>query len=420
MNRNNINDITAYRKRKKHEKILLSIIIFSFAAILVIVIAANIQNIVAPLEGIGQRIQRGRTVTEGGFPVRLPGSANSIEVFADGFMLISPTYVYTYTSDGGQISSRRHGYSAPQSAVGGNRILIYDQNGRRFSVFNNGGMVFEKETDERIAHAALGNTGSAALIYRGDSHISILSVYDNRGEWKFTKRFSSENAMQAAFVQNDNDVIVTSIGYNAGGLYATVGRFNTSSTDEEGVWQTDLIGSFSDAGNAENLLPLALEVRGNSVFVLCNSALFVLDVASGEITGSHSFRGTLVDYSFADDTAVLLVNDYTAGRVNLIALDHRVTGNSGSLAFRETREISAGTSQAELYGTTLTLLETGAIVQFENFTDGGSTENIAETHPLGENFTRFVQSNGKILLLGYNTVEQLHPNADTEVTSEDE
>jgi hypothetical protein len=389
MNRNNINDIAALRKQRKQIKALLTIIVGAFAIILLIIVVLNIRAIVAPLEGIGLRII-GRTPVEGSFPVRLPGSADSIFPVgeSEGFVLLSSTYIYTYTADGGQQSSRRHGYPQPLATVGGNRVLVYDQNGRRFSVFNSNGMIFEHESDERIIYASLGNTGHSAVVYRSEVHTNILSIYGGGGEWRFTKRFSGENVMQVAFTANDGDIIITSIGFDAGSIVTTVRRFDTSSTDQDGVWSTTLSQSTENA----NLQPVALHISGNSVFVLCNGVLFVLDAHSGQIVGSYRFRGTIIDHAFSNTHAVLLLDDYTAGSINMILLDR-------AARLADLREVAAGASQAEFTGdSTVALLEPGAIAIF-----GASNRSF----DLEEDFTRFVVLRGEILLLGYNSVEQL-------------
>jgi hypothetical protein len=393
MNRNSINDISAYRRRKKQEKTLISIIVFSFAAILVIVIAFNFQAIIGPFEGIAQRFGRQRSVSEGGFPVRLPGSANAIEVYDDGFVLLSPTYIYAYDADGAPKYTRRHGYSTPVTAVGGGGVLLYDQNGRRLSLYNADGLVFENESEDRIVYAAIGSESNIAVVYRSDVHTNYLAIYNSRGEWRFTKRFSGENVMQVAFAAGDRDIIITSIGFESGMLQHTVRRLDTSSDDEAGIWRT-MLSSGGSTPASEGVLTFALYARNDRVFVLCESMLFVLDSGSGERVAYYEFRGILTDYAFADNRIALLVNDHTAGNTNLIVLDR-------NLRVLRVAEVAAGASQAELNGETATVLEPAAIVFFDD--ERASPERIA----LWEEFTRFIFIEDKLLVLGYNTVELL-------------
>jgi hypothetical protein len=414
MNRNNINDISANRRQKKQTKRTVTIMITMFSVILLVVVVLNIRTIIAPLEGIGGRFSR-ENHTAGSFPLRLPGSADVINPFGEGegFMLLSPTYVYTYAPDGGMRFSRRHGYSQPQSAVGGERVLVYDHNGRRFSVFEAGGLVYENLSNDRVIYGALGEDGSAAVVYRGESHVNILSLYGPQGNWRFTKRFSGENVMQVAFSSSGNDIFVTTVGFEAGNMLTTVRRFNTASTDRDGMWQTSLgsrrnaAGGDSDAISA-SLLPVAVHVRGNSVYVLCDSSLFVLDANSGSIVGSYRFRGALVDYAFCsargvDTNVALLIGDYTAGNIRLITFDR-------SARPLYSREVAAGASQIEFTleaAPALALLESGALTLFDP-----NTSAQTASFPLNEDFMRFIGFENAILLLGYNSVERLQRTPD--------
>jgi hypothetical protein len=192
--------------------------------------------------------------------------------------------------------------------------------------------------------------------------------------------------MQIAFAAADNDIIVTTVGFEAGNMTTAVQRFNTTIADEEEgrIWRTAL---------PENALPFAVAVRGSSVFVLCDTAVYALDLSSGELVGAYNYRGTLLDFAFADNNAAILVNDFTAGKVNLISFerDLKLNGIIG---------VSAGAAQVEIHGGIIHVLAPGAVVT----SDG-------ESFPLNEDFSRFIHMGNEILLLGYNTVEKIGDSA---------
>jgi len=385
-----LNKSSANRKRKRREKRLAMTVIFALVAVLVLFAASNWEAVVGHFEGIGERTLWSGT-SDAGFPVRLPGSAGSIDSFDNGFMLLTETYVYTYGANGGQRFAHRHGYSTAKAAVSGRRILVYDKNGRQFSLFGRSGLIYENDTDERIVYANIGENGSAAVVFRSDVHANVLEIYDNSGNWRYTKRFADENIMQVAFISSDNDIIVTTVGFDSGNMTAAVRRLDTSSDDESGLWRAEL---------PENTIPFAIHVRGRSVFVLGDSALFVLDSRSGELIGSYEYRGNLIDYVFSDNGCVLLVNDFTAGEIKLISL-----GRSAELL--GSAEVSQGASQVEIHRGNAAVLEPDAIALFE----GGGRDTgelpLRERLALSEGFSRFAYVRGDILLLGYNTVERL-------------
>ncbi|MCL1881579.1 MAG: DUF5711 family protein [Oscillospiraceae bacterium] len=401
MNRNNINDISANRQRKKNDRNLLWIVVLAFFVIFVIVMAFNVERIVSPFEGIGERLGRRNISLELGFPVRLLGSADVIESSRDfdGFALLSSTYIYIYNSDGGLSLSRRHGYSNPILRVAGNRALLYDQNARRFSVFSRNGLLFENETDERIVYANIGSSGEFAIISRDASHNDTIQIFEADNNWRYTKRFSSENVMQVEFTQNEH-IITTTIGFNAGRNIFTVRRFDTRLEEIDGLWEATFDHS--------NIVPVAININGDRTFVLCNGVLFVLDSNTGETIQIYEFRGNLIDHTFTDNQIAILVDDYTVGDVNVIMLNR-----NGEL--RETKSVLGGASQIELHKGNLTVLQPGVLTVFDDSSIQNDESNMSSdyiNYSLSEDFARFIYLDDAILLLGYNTVERLDFDAD--------
>ncbi|MCL1832018.1 MAG: DUF5711 family protein [Oscillospiraceae bacterium] len=397
MDRRNINDIAAHRRRKKTEKVFVVVIVASVGAILLLLLALNFSNIIAPFEGCGQKITGGRKpMTEAGFPVRTPGSINSVQALEDGFVLLSPTYIYIYNDDGSQRYARRHNYATPVLSIDGNRILLYDLNGRKYSMYDGEEMLFERtDNDDRILYGEIGSSGKVAIVYRSNINTNVLSVYGEKGKWQFTKHFTGENVMQVDFAHGDNDIIVSSIGFDSGNMSVTVRRLDTTSADEEGVWRVNLSDTSGFTTIAENLLPSAVYVRGERVFVLCDSALFVLDTDDGKIKGLYAFKGALIDYAFGDDIAAVLVNDFTANKVSLLTLDR-------DAKLLRSVEIVGGATQTAIHGGETAVLGAGVMYFYDN-----DVEKLGERFVLWEDFTQFVYANDAILLLGYDRVERL-------------
>jgi hypothetical protein len=365
--------------------ILLCVIILG-----AILIFFNRDTIFSPFEGIGRR-----TVSEAGFPVRLPGSAGySINSFDNGFMLLTETYVYVYDPDGAQRYNRRHSYSEPNVAVADTRILTYNKNGRQFSFFGRNGLIYEKEADGRILYGAIGENNSTAIVYRNDVYANTLEINNRDGNWRYRKQLFNENIMQIAFTSSDNDIIVTSIGFGtdsatAGDITAAVQKYDTSIDDKEKgrLWRTVLPG---------NAIPFALHVGRNSVFVLCDNSLFTLDLSNGRILSSYDYRGNLIDFSFSASSTALLIDDFIAGTANLISLNHSRTTEAAIT------EVSAGASQVEIHDGAIYILEPGSIVIYDL-----NTASSSQYLPLEEEYSRFIHVGNEILLLGYNNVDKL-------------
>jgi hypothetical protein len=393
-----LNDSSANRREKKKERRWISLIVFSVVAVIILIVALNIRQIMAPFEGIGQRLPGRNRGSNAGFPVRLPGSASySISEFDNGFMLLTETYAYTYDADGRSNYDYQHGYSSPKASVGGRRILIFDENGRKFSFLGRGGLIYERESEERIIFGVIGNgSDRVAIVYRSAVYSNILEIYDGQDNWKYRKRFSDESVMQVAFASSDNEIIVTTIGFDSWDMSTAIRRFDTSCEDENGIWRTEL---------PLNTQPFAIRIIGDNIYVLCDDALFVLNYSDGGIIASYNYTGSLIDFAFTDsglDGAVIavLINDYSAGAVNLVSLNR----NAHPIGVTE---VSAGASQVEIREGAVAVLQPSAIIRY----DGSLTDS--EIIELSEEFSRFIHVGREILLLGYNTVEKAGDDDDS-------
>ncbi|MCL1904116.1 MAG: DUF5711 family protein [Oscillospiraceae bacterium] len=392
MNKNNhLNKSSENRKQKKWEKAMVALFVMGVIALLAVLIFYNRSVIMSPLEGIGRK-----STSEAGFPVRLPGSTGySINKFDSGFMLLTETYVYVYDSDGGQRYNKRHSYSEPNAAVADTRILVYDINGKQYSFYGRNGLIYEKETDERILYGAIGEDSSAAIVYKHEVYANTLEIYDGKGDWRYKTKFLDDNIIQIAFTAADKDIIITSMSFKDGDVIAAVHKYDTELEDDSGLWKTELPG---------NAMPFALHIGRNNAFVVCDKSLLTIDLNDGKILDSYDYKGNLIDYAFSDNSVALLVNDFTAGTVTLISLN----GNNKSETV-----VSSGATQVEFVSGSIYVLEPNTIAVYP-------TTQLSLPHnrlSLGEEYSRFIQVNNDILLLGYNNVEKLDINNTTENTT---
>ena len=384
MNSNNhLNESSAHRKEKKREINMLRLVMLCVILLGVIFVVANRDIALSRLEGMLRK-----NITEAGFPVRLPGSSGyAINSFDNGFMLLSETYIYVHDADGSQRYNRRHSYSEPNAAIAATRILVYDKNGRQFSFFGRNGIIYEKNSDERILYGAIGDNDSVAIVYRSDIYANILEVYDENGDWRYRARILDENIMQIAFTSSDKEILITTMNFDAGDTIASIQKYDTAEEDDGLIWATVLPG---------NAIPFALHAGKSNTFVLCDNSLFILNSNSGEILNRYDYKGSVIDYAFSDNYGTILINDYTAGTVNLVSVSRNEA---------ETTLVSSCASQTEIHKGKVYVLESSAIAVYDIGDLNPETE--LEKIPLKEEFSRFIHVANKILLLGYNNVNEL-------------
>ncbi|MCL1867264.1 MAG: hypothetical protein FWF82_07640, partial [Oscillospiraceae bacterium] len=187
-------------------------------------------------------------------------------------------------------------------------------------------------------------------------------------------------------------IIVTCAGFD-GAMWdttATVGRYSTTSDNENGIWQTSL---------PNNTLPYAVCIAGDSVFVLTDNAFYVLDYSDGKIVGEYAYSGELSDFAFSDNSknaCAILTDGHTTGGSSLISLNR-----TGGLNF--VAEVSEEATQAEIRGEEVAVIQPNSIRLYKA-ESSGVTAKVTETTDIDEEYAQFVYSGGEVYLLGYNSV----------------
>jgi len=380
----NPNDIRAYRKEKKRKTNMSRLLITVLAVFAIVFVLTFRETIFKPLQGIANRLDSpGR---DEGFPIVLSGSAEYYMRRVDmNFLLLSDTYLYTYTNRGGQVIAHRHNYARPSERATHRRILLYNFNGHEFSLFNRNGRVYEIKLDDRIVLAELGSNDMTAVVTTSAAFSNILYIYDGNGKWRYTKRFIDENVNAVTFSSKSNEIIVATSFVRSGELFSKIYRLRTD-TEDSIVWEQEL-----PAG------AWALQVRenGENILVLADTMFLTLDSGTGELSGSYSFdSGRLVKDVYGDDFNLVVLSDYATGRTLFVTLDLK-----SDLIKTEIMPFEA--KQVEISGEIVYTLSGDTILKHDMFLNpAGITE-------LDDEYRDFIILDKYALLLGYETIERV-------------
>ena len=231
-----INDVTLYRKKKKRAKLIRNLII------LLVIVAAAVpiwifrDTIFEPLRGIASKIPT-TTTDSTGYPIDLSGRSDySFYSMSDSFALLSDTYLYSYSAEGGQIFALQHGYVNPMAASNAKRIVIYDKGGHDFSLFNKTSRIYNLSIqDEVIVSVFLGSSEHTAVVTTGGRYSNVIYVYDGNGKWQYTQRFIDENIMQAAFSDDNRYLYITRVCSESGNIVTKLSKYDISGEGSE-IW----------------------------------------------------------------------------------------------------------------------------------------------------------------------------------------
>lgn len=312
-----LNDITKYRRRKrKYSRTRLAATALLIAAV-VIAFYFNRDNIADTVKGWFNP-NYGVEIFADGFPVMLPGSVSyDFGRIGGNLLLLTDTYLYVYDLSGGQILSGAHGYSSPVFRTSRDKALVFDSNYYDMSVWTRTGKQCAVKLEHKIMQADIGITGAFAAITASESYASTVLVYDEKGEWLYSRNFVDEYATAVHFSEDGNqNIAVAAVGEDGGMLRSRVYFLRTDDTDDI-IWRADLPpGDFA----------LGCFVRGKHVVVVSDQSVSSFDSATGELAGSYNFggTGTLADFCAGDNYLALTLDNATTGDRHLQTV--KITG----------------------------------------------------------------------------------------------
>lgn len=375
-------NLVEYRKKRKKKHLLLKLAALILILIVILIIALNFSNIIEPLQGLTSRIDS-KTSDDVGFPIKLPGSASySFDAFGDNFILLTDTYLYTFGMDGGQNYAVRHGYTNPVQCTNSKRILIYDKDYNNFSLYSKTSVIYSKTSDEKIVAASLGDNGSTAIITSSDRYSNIIYIYDEKGEWAYTRKFVDENVMNVQFSSDERYIYVDTIGVDNGEIYSAVYKFDTR-TEDEALWKYKM----SKSG-----IPFAMNVSDGKVKIIYDCFIISLNETDGSLVGEKDFLGEVECFDFSDEITVMVYTDLSTNKQIMIALDPDM-----NTVFSKT--VNLNIKRAVIDDDKIYVIESGVLRGYD-FEGEAAVEKT-----LNDEYVSFIKIGDSVLLLGYSSVD---------------
>ncbi len=383
--KNNATDLTKYRKKKKRSKYLVRLIIILVLVIAFAVVWINADKIFEPLRGIASKVET-KTSYDAGFPIELPGSARySLQRAGDGFSLLTDTYLYSYGSDGAQVYALKHGYSNPELATSEKRMLLYDKAGFNFSLYSRTSLMYKKAVDDKIMLACVGEDNLTAVVTRSDRYSNILYIYDDGGNWKYTRKFADENVIQVAFPGDGEHIAVSTISSLNGDLITNIYKFSIKENDGN-IWRYTF---------RNNSMPCGLYADTDKVIAVCDNTVLSLKCSDGTLNGSYPFSGVLRDLTISSDYTAVYFDDISSSRHTVAVLDGNAEETGIANVKNNTVDILADADG--IYILDGTKLRVG----------DRSLTDITDIPVENEGYSRFIKIDDSVYLLGYQSIDKL-------------
>lgn len=385
--RNEVNDVALYRKKKKRNKLIRTVVILVLTLVAVFLIWCYADVIFEPLRGIASKVQT-TTTDKAGYPVDLPASSEyKFLGLSDSFALVTDTYLYAYSSGGAQNFALQHGYTKPCSVSNSKRILIYDRGGHNFALYNKTSEIYKQSIDDEIIVSAfISDSEQAAIITSGGRYSNIVYVYDGNGKWLYTHRFIDDNIMQAGFSPDNNYIYLTRVRSDKGDIVTELSKYKLGN-DGEAIWSYKISDS----------VPIKLSVTQNAVALFLDNKVLTVNPETGKQMGEMSYHGDIEFIDNVSDKLVFISDDYSSSGCNLMVLNNecKVTAQLKLTSIPD----CVYCSDSGIY-----LLQNRRVFLYDYML----TE--IEVQELKDNYSDMVCVGGQVLLLGYSDIISVDMN----------
>lgn len=370
------NDINKYREKRKRRKSITRFVVFVLFAAAVVIIIINRKQIIAPFKDIA-----GKNAV-GGFPISIAGSANYIMGdMGENFYLLTDTYLYTYNTEGAELSSKQHGFQNPVCSSNSKRALIYDKNGKDMKVYSKSSELFAKSFDDTIVFAKMGTDERSAVVTTSTRYFNYLYVLNSEGKQIFRWASPDEKIMQVCFGEGDKSVYVSVVGEKGGTLNSSVLRFEIGEVSGE-TWRASI----------GNNVSYSLELCSDGVYAVTPSGAYLIDDRTGETKAANSFSGEISGIPKTESVRAMLFRDTASNGEILIVYDDVLEAKSAiTLDDLSALEVNDGRLYA-LYRNMLTVYD--------------ASLQVIDAIKLDDEYSDVKVIGDSAYLLGYNQVQK--------------
>lgn len=378
-------DVNASKKQKRRIKKIQKLAAFLLLAAVALSLYLNRNIWIPKLEGIGSRYttitQNKGVLSEGNFPLTISGNGEYQINKTDGkLFILSEDTLYEYSSDGTLDKSWKHGLSNTILKVNDSKALIYEEGSTKFQLYNKNSRIYEEELANSILFALLSDDGYAAVITESDTFSCVLYVYDNEGQLIYTRN-CLEHLMDVSFNKDSSGCILSTLGSVNGDLSYKLISSSFNSTEDN--WKTDYFDG----------LCLNTYVDDDGLMYVIGEEESSIFSASGEQIISYKYKGSIIDYSYNNSKAALLINDENRHKMKLVLLDK----NNEPAEF----DFKNNLKSVHIYDDKIYIMSTDGITGYN--VNGTAISEVR----LNDAYNDFIKLDQYIFLIGYNQINRI-------------
>ncbi len=380
-------DIVLIRQRRRRRRRMSKFLLALLAVGLCVLVYVKRDVWFPRLEGIGSRYQN---ITqnedpdaEGNYPLSVSGGVDYYTSFVGNNMFIlCDMYVYIYSVEGNFKDSRQHAYSNAIMETNASRCLLYSCNGTKFRVDSASKLIYENTMERPILFARIGENGNVAVVTESDTYACRLNVFDTTGKLIYS-RDCVDRLLDVSL--RDSGCVFATLGAENGDLVTT-------------------LQSVSFEGNATEWTSAPLTTLCMKAYALSDGGAFVIGDTKcayynsmGEITSIVDHTGTLADYEFSEERAVVLLENEERRQSQLL-LFSQLDAQPASVSIPYiAKSVDVDAEKAYLLGSQY----------IESFAFSG--ERMTELK-VSDSYEQLVKNGKFFYLLGYDKINRINVN----------
>lgn len=290
-----IDKLKERRKRKQRMRQMISlaaVIVFVFLAFQIENIgkAINISHIFSEIFSPGQ-----------GYPISLKGQElKSFTDFRGDPAVLTSAEMSVYSASGRSVLNIAHSYTNPGVDTNYNKILLFDIQGKAFSIYEDQKLIYQKKTEEQLIGGRVTSDGRCAVASTAAGYTSKLTLYSNTGAEEYSWSSLDTNIMHMDFDGDKNGMVVSGAGVSKGMVFTNLVGLRFDS--KEVAWKTTFEGE----------IPLyTAHTRDGKILLITDKALRFIN-SDGSKSSEYLFGGkTLYGFYTRDtDEPVLVFRPY--------------------------------------------------------------------------------------------------------------
>ena len=205
--------------------------------------------------------------------------SQSFTLYRQGLAVAGNTSVTLFTASGRQTVSRNVQYQNPTAIGSGKYLLVYEQGGTKYSLYNSYTQIHAGKTDAPIRCATLSTGGMYAFVTDSDQYASVMELFSS--DFELINRYRYNSYVTDVAIDEKGDYLAALISDTENGEFSTSVRFYRPR--EESI--------FSEVDVSRSLGLRCQFTQSGELSILCGNGVYYASVGGKLITES-SFEGS--------------------------------------------------------------------------------------------------------------------------------